>query len=62
MRASRASMRCGFAAPRQAFGSRFNMRMPLIIVLITDSPLMMSSRNTMYMWMTANSSRYHIAR
>ena len=40
----------------------FHMRMPLIIVPITDSPLMMSSRNTMYMWISANSTRYHIAR
>ena len=30
-----------------ALGSSFQKRMPLIIVPITDSPLMMSSRNTM---------------
>ncbi len=48
--------------PDHARGSRLNIRMPLIIVLITDSPLMMSSRNTMYMWTTANSTRYHMAK
>ena len=45
-----------------ALGSRLNMRMPLTIVLMIVSPLMMSSRNTMYMWTTANSSRYHMPR
>ena len=38
------------------------MRMPLTIVPITVSPLMMSSRNTMYMWMMANRIRYHIVK
>ena len=50
------------SAAGQRFGSFFHMRMPLVIVPITDCPLMMSSRNTMYMWMTANRTRYHIAR
>ena len=39
-----------------ASGSRLNMRMPLIIVLITVEPRVMSSRNTMYVWIIANSS------
>ena len=39
-----------------ASGSRLNIRMPLIMVLITVEPRVTSSRNTMYVWISANSS------
>jgi len=43
----RTATSAAFTPRRYPRGSRLNMRIPLIIVPMTDSPLMMSSRNTM---------------
>jgi hypothetical protein len=55
--------RCfGHGAADGACGAHLHIRMPFTIGLMTVSPLMMSSRNTKYMWMNANGSMHYIAR